>query len=126
MLDARVQVLGVLADDDQVDVLVARLDALDGLRGSEVRVQVERLAQGDVDRSEALADGRRDWSLEGHAGLADRVEHRLGERRAVSRDLGLAGVDAAPIEEMPVASRTVTVASASSGPMPSPGMSVTV
>ena len=45
VLDARVQVLGVLADDDQVDVLVARLDALHRPRRAQVRVQVERLAE---------------------------------------------------------------------------------
>ena len=39
VLDAGVQVLGVLADDDEVDVLVARLETLDRARRAEVGVQ---------------------------------------------------------------------------------------
>ena len=45
VLDAGVQVLGVLADDDQVDVLVARLDASHRLGRSQVGVQPEGLAK---------------------------------------------------------------------------------
>ena len=59
VLDAGVEVLGVLADDDEVDVLVARLEALDRSRRAQVGVQVERLAQGHVDAAEALR--RRAW-----------------------------------------------------------------
>ncbi len=98
MLDARVQVLGVLADDDQVDVLVARLDALHRPRGAQIGVQVERLAEGHVDRAKALADGSRDRPLEGDLRGSDRFEHVLGQRRAVFRDLRLAGVDTDPFE----------------------------
>ena len=45
VLDAGVEVLGVLADDDQVDVLVARLEALHRARRAQVGVQAERLAE---------------------------------------------------------------------------------
>ena len=55
VLDAGVQVLGVLADDDEVDVLVAGLETLHGARRAEVRVQAQRLAERDVDAPEALA-----------------------------------------------------------------------
>ena len=101
MLDARVQVLGVLAHDDQIDVLVARLNALHRASRAEVGIQVERLAQGHVDGAEALADRRRDRALERDARLADRVEHVLGQRRAVDRDLGFAGIDGTPFEPEP-------------------------
>ena len=53
VLDAGVEVLGVLADDHEVDVLVAGLEALHRARRAEVRVQPERLAERDVDAPEA-------------------------------------------------------------------------
>ena len=98
VLDAGVEVLGVLADDHEVDVLVARLEALDRARRAEVRVQPERLAERDVDAPEALPDRRRDRALEGDPVAADRLEDVLRERRAVLRDDGLAGVDDLPLE----------------------------
>ena len=98
MLDAGVQVLGVLADDHEVDVLVAGLEALDGASGPEVRVQAERLAQRDVDAPEALADRRRDRPLEGDLVAPDRLEDVFRERRPVLGHDGLAGVDDLPFE----------------------------
>ena len=74
VLDAGVEVLGVLADDDEVDVLVARLEALDRPRRAEVGVQPERLAERDVDAPEALADRRRDRALERDLVAPDRLE----------------------------------------------------
>ena len=49
VLDARIQVLGRLADDDQVDVLVARTDAAIALARAHLAEEVERLAERDVD-----------------------------------------------------------------------------
>ena len=60
VLDAGVEVLGVLADDDEVDVLVAGLEALHRAGGPEVGVEVERLAERDVDAPEPAPDRRRD------------------------------------------------------------------
>ena len=80
VLDAGVQILGVLAHDDQVDVLEARADARIALDRAHLRVHVELPAQRDVDGAEADADRRRDRPLERHAGLADRVQD-LGRER---------------------------------------------
>ena len=98
VLDARVEVLGVLAHDHEVDVLVARLDALEGPRGPEVRVQAEHLAERDVDAAEAAADGRRDRALERDPVAAHRLEHVLRERGAVLGHDGLARVLDLPLE----------------------------
>ena len=98
VLDAGVEVLGVLADDDEIDVLVAGLETLDRASRSEVGVQPERLAERDVDAPEALADRGRDRALEGDLVSADRFQDVLGERRAVLRDDGLACVDRLPFE----------------------------
>ena len=75
VLDARIEILGVLPDDDQVDVLEARPDAGVALARPHLRVHVELLAQGDVHRAEAAADRGRDRALERDSGLTDRLEH---------------------------------------------------
>ena len=75
VLDAGVEVLGVLADDHEVHVLVARLEALHRAGRAQVRVQAEHLAERDVDAAEARADGRRDRALEGDLVAPDRLEH---------------------------------------------------
>jgi hypothetical protein len=98
-LDARVQILGVLANDDDVDVLEERADARVALARADLRVEVERLPQPDVDGAEALADRSRDGALEGHPVPADRVERR-GRKRIVVvlvHDLG-AGRLHVPVE----------------------------
>ena len=86
VLDAGVQVLGVLADDHEVDVLVARVEPLHRAGRAQVGVQVERLAERDVDAPEALADRRRDRSLERDLVAPDRLEDVVRERRAVLGD----------------------------------------
>ena len=98
VLDARVQVLGVLADDHEVDVVVARLEALDRAGRAQVRVQAEHLAQRDVDAAEAGADRRRDRALERDLVAPDRLQDVLRERRPVLGHDALAGVLDLPLE----------------------------
>ena len=81
VLDAGVQVLGVLADDDQVDVVVAQVETLHRAGRAHVRVQVERLAERDVDAPEAATDRGRDGALERDVVAPDRVEDAVRERR---------------------------------------------
>ncbi len=71
-----VEILGVLADDDEIDALKAARHAVDVLDRPQVGVQIERLPQPDVDAGEPFADGRRDRALERDLVLADRVEQR--------------------------------------------------
>src|SRR5262249_53429619 len=80
VLDAGVEALGVLADDDEIDVLEARAHAGIALARPHLGVHVELLAERDIHRAEAAADGGRDRALERDAGLADRVEH-VGRQR---------------------------------------------
>ena len=93
-LDAGVEVLGVLADDHDVGLGEARAHALVGLAGADAGVEVELLAQRDVDRAEARADRRGGRALDGDAALADRVERAVGQRVA----LRLVDVDAGVLE----------------------------
>ena len=81
VLDARVQILRVLADDDDVDVLVAGAHPGIRLARAQARVQLELVAESDVDGAEAGPDRRRDRPLQRDAVLLDRVERLVGERR---------------------------------------------
>src|SRR6266566_7929385 len=82
VFDPGVEVFRVLADDDQVDVVEPRADALIGLARAHLRVEVEGLPQADVDGAEAAADRRRDRALDRDPGAPDRFERRLRERIA--------------------------------------------
>src|SRR3990172_187300 len=75
-LDAGVDVLRVLPEDDHVDllgVLHRRRHALEIANGSETDVQVQHLAQRHVQGAEALADGRRERALDRDQVFADHV-----------------------------------------------------
>ena len=99
VLDAGVEVLGVLAHDHEVDVVEARADARVGLARAHLRVEVEALAQADVDRAEAAADRRRDRALERDPVAPDRVERLVGQRvAAVRRHHVLARLADVPVE----------------------------
>ena len=124
VLEARVEVLGVLADDDEVHVLEAARDPGDVPDGAQVRVEVERLPQPHVDRREPLADRRSDGTLERDAVLPDRLEN-AGRQGIAFRSSRPRARRPPPRTESgaPAFSRIQRTASATSGPMPSPRMS---
>src|SRR3989441_1259630 len=103
-LDARVDVLGVLAEDHHVHLvgpLHGRRHALEVLHRAQADVEVEHLAQRHVERAEPFADGRGERALDGDEVLADDVERLLGQqvrRTVLAVDLGrfLAGVHLGP------------------------------
>src|SRR5204863_3702573 len=68
------------------------------LRGADVGVQLEHLAQRDVDGAVAVAHRRGKRPLEAQLGAADRVERRVGERRAGVLDAGHAAQLLVPVE----------------------------
>ena len=75
VLDAAVEVLLVLADDDDVHARVTRRDERCVARaGPHVREESQRLPDGDVQALHPSALRRRDRCLEQHPGPADRVE----------------------------------------------------
>ena len=96
VLEAGVEVLGVLADDDEVDACEARRHRRQVPDRPQVGVEIERLAQADVDAGEALADRRRDRALQRDLVPADRIEQRLRQRRAVFLDAPRAGRERLP------------------------------
>ena len=83
VLDARVEILRVLADEDEIDVVEPAPHALVALAGPNLAVEVERLPQPDVHRAEAAADRGRDRPLQRDARLANRIEDPIGQRIAV-------------------------------------------
>src|SRR5437879_3709916 len=97
-LDARVEVLDVLAHHDEVDVAARRGHARVRLRRPEVRVQVELLAQRDIHRAKACAEFGREGALERDAVASHRLERFLGERRAVLCHRGHADLLHVPLD----------------------------
>ena len=83
-LDARIQVFGVFADDDQVDRSVTEKGphARVVLARSNARKQAQFLAQMNVDAAEAGAHGRGDGGLQGTACTANAGHRGLGQGRA--------------------------------------------
>ena len=74
VFQSRVEALGVLPDDDQVDVLVTGTDAGHGSDRSHGGVQAEVLAELDVHAGEAVTHRRRDRSLEGETVVLDGLQ----------------------------------------------------
>src|SRR5438132_9920495 len=82
-LDAGVDVLGVLPDDDQVDVVVPRADPRIALAGANQGIEIELFAERDVHRSDPLPNRRCQRPLDRHLVPTDRLEHRRRHRGAV-------------------------------------------
>lgn len=74
VLDTRVLSLGVLADQNAVDVLVGGLEALNGLARADVGVEAECPSQCQVERDVSLANGRSERSLQCDRVLLDRLD----------------------------------------------------
>ena len=81
VLDARVLALGVLTDQDGVDVVVGGLEALDGPAGTNVGEEVEGATEGQVQRDVTLADGGREGTLEGNVVPVDALDGLVGDDR---------------------------------------------
>ena len=126
-LDAGVEVLGVLADDDEVDVLVARAHArVASCTGARTR-------RGSSSCRSATLTERKPVPIGVVIGPFSATPFRLIDSSVSSAAAGCppSSITSTPAcwtsqsNATPVASSTRRVASVSSGPVPSPGMSVT-
>src|SRR6266702_6540504 len=97
-LDARVQILDVLADHHEVDVAARRGHAGVGLRGTEVRIKVELLAERHVHRAEAGPELGRERALQRDTIAPHGLERVLRKGRAVLRHRGHADVVDVPLD----------------------------
>ena len=132
-LDAGVDVFGVLAEDDHVHQLGAldrRRRALEVADRPHAGIQVEDLAQRDVDAADAAADRRGQRALDGDLVGSHRLERVVREPLAellfglfARRDLepgDLSACRRTPCST--AASKTRTLARQMSGPVPSPSI----
>ena len=81
-LDPRVQVFGILTDDDEVEVLVAPSRARNRENRAKAYVQIERLAQSDVDAAEALTNRCRARRFKRNVIFADRLQRGFRNQTA--------------------------------------------
>src|SRR5476649_660503 len=98
-LDAGVDVLGVLAEDHHVDllgVLHRRRHAFVPAHGAEADVQIEHLAQRDVQRPDAAADRGRQRSFDADEILAEGLDGVVWQPAAELLEAFLTGVDLHP------------------------------
>ncbi len=99
--DAGVDVLGVFTEDHHVDLL-RRLDrgghALEPAHRTQADVEVEHLAQRDVQRADATADRRRERALDRDQVFAAGLDGFVGQP-GVEEVVGLlAGIDLHPVD----------------------------
>ena len=105
VLDPRIDVLDVLAEDDHVEgagVFHGRRHALEPPNRTHAGIQVQKLAQRDVQRPNAPSHRRGEGPLDGDAVLPDRVERSLGQPLAGLIVRLLSGHDLLP-HNLPVA-----------------------
>src|SRR5256712_1258082 len=101
ILDARIDVLDVLAEDHHIELprlLHGRRHAFEVAHGPDAGVEVEHLAQRDVERADPAADGRGEGPLDRDAVCADRVKRRLGEPAVCSFEGLLPGQHLEPFD----------------------------
>ena len=95
-LDAGVDVFGVLAERDHVHlggVLDRGGDAVEVVGRADVRVEVELLAEGDVEAPEAAADGRRERPLDGDVVVLDGLQRVLRRSSRIQTEQDVTGFD---------------------------------
>ena len=98
-LDARVDVLGVLAEDHHVDLLGMlhrRRHALEPAHRPQAHVQIQQLTKRDVERADAAADRRRQRTLDADVVLPEGVDGLVGQPGVELLEALFAGVDFLP------------------------------
>jgi hypothetical protein len=101
VLDARVEALGVLPEDHQVDSVEGHRQPGDGPDRPHTGEQVQGLAELYVGAAEAAADGCGDGPLERHSDAPDGIQDRVRDRGPILRDDLGAGLQALPGDPYP-------------------------
>ena len=83
VLKAGVKAFSILADDDEVDIRIARGDMRQVPYGTEVSVKFKFLSQRDVNARETASHGRCDRTLQADAGAFQRRNEVFGDVFAV-------------------------------------------
>src|SRR6185503_8437832 len=83
VLESGVQTLRVLTHHDEIEFRVTTRHVRQGAHRPQVRIQIQRLTQTDVDGSKTLANGRGDGTLQRHLVAHDGIEQLARQRLAV-------------------------------------------
>jgi hypothetical protein len=78
VLNAGVFTLGVLTDQDGVDIIVGGLVASDGAAGTDVGEEVEGTTESEVQRNMSLSDGGGEGTLQGDIVASDALNGIVG------------------------------------------------
>ena len=97
-LDASIQILGIFANDNQVDVVIATTSTGKRNDRAQADVKAKRLAKRNVHAAKTSANGSRDWSLNGNFVALDGFNRRIRERRAVGFKAMRASLSDFPID----------------------------
>ena len=132
VFDARIDVLGVLPENHHVDLLRVfdrRRHALVPANRAQTHIQVEELAESDVQRADAAADWRCQRALDADEIPAERIDGFVRQPVAELREALFARKHFHPRDFFrppyafsTAASSTRTLARQISGPVPSPSM----
>lgn len=87
VLNAGVFTLGVLTNEDDIDIVVRGLVACDRLAGTEVGEEVEGTAEGEVEGDVSLSDGGSEGSLQCDVVAGDAVDCGVGDDRLAVLEL---------------------------------------
>jgi hypothetical protein len=98
MLEAGIEILGVLADDHEIDVLEPSRDTRQIPDRPQIGVEVERLAQCDIHAREAFANRCGNRPLKCDTIAFDRDKEFLGQGLASFRHGGGAGIVTVPLD----------------------------
>src|SRR5213080_3705231 len=100
VLDPRVHVFDVLAEDHDVQLLGLphrTRHAIEVPYGPDTRVEIEDLAQRDIERADPAPDGRRERALDRHPVLPNRLQRGFGEPAPGLAERLLAGEHLQPL-----------------------------
>src|ERR1035441_2049184 len=126
VFDAGIKPFGIFADHDQIDARIASGNMRQVADRPEVGEKFEAPTQFDIDAGEAAADGRGHGPLQSDAGALDRFAEFFGNVIVILlKGFGASG-EAFPFEFNAGSFNHANRGLDDSGPIPSPGMSVTL
>lgn len=115
-----IQIFGIFPEDNQIDIFVPGFHAFQRTGWPDVRVQVKRQTQLDVDAAEALTNRRRAWRFKCNVILRIDCSVASGIRLPVCSSAVCPSVWRSKVRGSWSACKTRTTGRRISGPIPSP------
>src|SRR2546422_303225 len=98
MLQARIEILGVLTHDDNVDIVKTGFDSRQVLDGSEIGIEIQSLSQSHVDTGKSPSDGRRNGTFDSHVIAVNRIQQFIGKIFATFLEGFCPGIENLPLD----------------------------